>query len=65
MSYFGLDGRVDTKTANNLLATSNILKHAGIDEDLVIDLNDSFPRIFERYGSLHLLFQASILISNI
>jgi hypothetical protein len=41
MSYFGLDGRVDTKTANNLLATSNILKHAGIDGDLVIDLNDS------------------------
>jgi hypothetical protein len=41
MSYFGLDGRVDIKTANNLLATSDILKHAGIDEDLVIDLNDS------------------------
>jgi hypothetical protein len=36
-----LDGRVDIKTANNHLATSDILKHAGIDEDLVIDLNDS------------------------
>lgn len=41
MSYFGWDGRVDFDTANNLLAASDVLKHAGIDEDLLIDLNDS------------------------
>jgi hypothetical protein len=41
MSYFGWDGRVDFDTANNLLAASDVLKHASIDEDLLIDLNDS------------------------
>jgi hypothetical protein len=41
MSYFGWDGRVDFDTANDLLAASDVLKHAGIDEDLLIDLNDS------------------------
>ena len=41
MSYFGWDGRVDFGTANDLLAASDVLKHAGIDEDLLIDLNDS------------------------
>ena len=41
MSYFGWDGRVDFDTAHDLLAASDVLKHAGIDEDLLIDLNDS------------------------
>lgn len=41
MSYFGWDGRVDFDTANDLLAASDVLKYAGIDEDLLIDLNDS------------------------
>ena len=41
MSYFGWDGRVDFDAANNLLAAADVLKHTGIDEDLLIDLNDS------------------------
>ena len=41
MSYFGWDGRIDFDTANNLLAASDILEDAGIDYDLLIDLNDS------------------------
>jgi hypothetical protein len=41
MSYFGWDGRVNYDAANNLLAASDELKHASIDEDLLIDMNDS------------------------
>ena len=41
MSYFGWDGRIDFDTANNLLAASDTLKHVGLDEDLLMDLNDS------------------------
>ena len=41
MSYYGWDGRIDFDTANNLLAASDMLKHIDIDEDLLIDLNDS------------------------
>ena len=41
MSYFGWDGRVDFDTAYDLLAASDVLKHADIDEDLLIDMNDS------------------------
>jgi hypothetical protein len=41
MSYLGWDGRVNFDTANCLLAVSDVLKHAGIDEDLLVDLNDS------------------------
>jgi hypothetical protein len=41
MSYLSWDGRVNFGTANSLLAVSDVLKHAGIDEDLLIDLNDS------------------------
>ena len=41
MSYYGWDGRIDFDTANNLLAASDMLKHVDIDEDLLIDLNDS------------------------
>jgi hypothetical protein len=41
MSYFGWDGRVNFDTAYDLLVASDVLKHADIDEDLVIDMNDS------------------------
>jgi ferritin-like protein len=39
MSYFGWDGRVDFDTAYDLLVASDMLKHAGIDEDLLINMN--------------------------
>lgn len=41
MSYFGWNGRVDFDTAYDLLVASDLLKHAGIDEDLLINMNDS------------------------
>jgi hypothetical protein len=41
MSYFGWDGRVDIGTANDFLAASHALKHAGIEEDLLIEMNES------------------------
>jgi hypothetical protein len=41
MSYFGWNGRINFDTANDLLAASDVLKYAGIDYDLLIDLNDS------------------------
>ncbi|MGE5662284.1 MAG: hypothetical protein ACM3X1_08565 [Ignavibacteriales bacterium] len=41
MSYFGWDGRVELDTANDLIAISDVLNHANIDYDLLIDLNDS------------------------
>jgi hypothetical protein len=41
MSYFGWDGRVEFDTAYDLLVASDVLKYAGIDEDLLIDMNDS------------------------
>jgi hypothetical protein len=41
MSYFGWDGRVDFDTVYDLLIASDVLKRADIDEDLLIDMNDS------------------------
>jgi hypothetical protein len=41
MSYLGWEGRLNFDTANNLLAVSDVLKHAGIEEDLLIEMNDS------------------------
>jgi hypothetical protein len=41
MSYFGWDGKDDFDTARILVAALGELKHAGIDEDLLINLNDS------------------------
>ena len=41
MSYFGWDGRVNFDTAYDLLVASDVLKYADIDEDLLIDMNDS------------------------
>jgi hypothetical protein len=34
-------GRIELDTANDLIAISDVLKHANIDYDLLIDLNDS------------------------
>jgi hypothetical protein len=41
MSYFGWDGKEDIDATNDILATIFELKNAGIDADLLIDLNDS------------------------
>jgi hypothetical protein len=41
MSYFGWDGKDDYTAASRLFATLDQLKYAGIDEDLLINLNDS------------------------
>jgi hypothetical protein len=41
MSYFGWDGRDDFDSARALFAALGELKHAGIEEDLLIELNDS------------------------
>jgi hypothetical protein len=41
MSYYGWDGRDDSDAAELILAASIQLKHADIDEGLLIDLNDS------------------------
>ena len=41
MSYFGWNGRDDYDAANNSFAALGELKHASIDEDLLINLNDS------------------------
>jgi hypothetical protein len=41
MSYFGWDGTDDFDTAKVLFAALGKLKRAGIDEDLLINLNDS------------------------
>ena len=41
ISYYGWDGKDDSDAAELLLATSTQMKHAVIDEGLLIDLNDS------------------------
>jgi hypothetical protein len=41
MSYYGWDGKDDLDAAKKLLAALVELKDAGIDEGLLIDLNDS------------------------
>jgi hypothetical protein len=41
MSYFNWDGKDDYMAASGLFAALGEFKHAGIDEDLLINLNDS------------------------
>ena len=41
MSYFGWNGKNEPGSARRLLTASIQLKHADIDEGLVMDLNDS------------------------
>ena len=42
MSYYGWDGRDDSDAAELLLAASIQLKHAVVDEGLLIDLNHTY-----------------------
>jgi hypothetical protein len=41
MSYFGWDGSDYLDAANGLIAAADELNGAGIDEDLLIELNDA------------------------
>src|ERR687891_2885330 len=41
MSYFGWNGKDDSKATTKLLGTLIALRHAGIDKDLLIELSDS------------------------
>ena len=41
MSYYGWNGKDDTQASGKLLGTLIALRHAGIDKNLLIDLNDS------------------------
>jgi hypothetical protein len=41
MSYFGWNGKIDPGSARRLLAAFISLKNEGIDEELLIHLNDS------------------------
>ena len=41
MSYFGWDGKDCLDAASGLLAVADELERAGINEDLLIELNDS------------------------
>jgi hypothetical protein len=47
MSYFGWNGKDDSSAATKLLAALIALRHARIDKDLLIDLNDT--------GATHLM----------
>ena len=52
MSYFGWDGTDDFDTAKVLFVALGKLKQAGIDEDLLINLNDSGYSFDEIAGAL-------------
>ena len=41
MSYYGWDGKEDSRTSKKLLSGFIALTHAGVSKDLVIQLNDS------------------------
>jgi hypothetical protein len=41
MSYFGWSGRDDSQAASKLLGTLIALRSAGIDKNLLIEMNDS------------------------
>ena len=41
MSYYGWNGKDDTRASGKLLGALIALRHAGIDKHLLIDLNDS------------------------
>lgn len=56
MSYFGWDGRVDSRASRKFLSAFNTLSHAGINKDLVVQLNDagmSFDGIADYLDQLH------------
>jgi hypothetical protein len=41
MSYYGWNGKDDSQAASELLGTLIALRYAGIDRNLLIDMNDS------------------------
>jgi hypothetical protein len=41
MSYYGWDGQDDSQAASKLLGTLIVLRCAGIDKNLLIEMNDS------------------------
>jgi hypothetical protein len=41
MSYFGWDGKDDSRAASKLLGALIALRYAGIDKNLIIEMNDS------------------------
>jgi hypothetical protein len=41
MSYYGWNGKDDSQAASELLGTLISLRYAGIDRNLLIDMNDS------------------------
>ena len=41
MSYFGCDGQDDFQASSKLLGTLIALKSAGVDRNLLIEMNDS------------------------
>ena len=41
MSYYGWNGKDDSQAASKLLGTLIALRYAGIDRNLLIDMNDS------------------------
>ena len=41
LSYFGWDGKDDTRASRKLLSTFIALINAGVSKDLVVQLNDS------------------------
>lgn len=41
MSYYGWNGKDDSDAASKLLGTFIALRHAGVDKNLLIEMNDS------------------------
>jgi hypothetical protein len=41
MSYFGWNGKDDSQATSKLLGILIALRHAGIDKNLIIEMNDS------------------------
>jgi hypothetical protein len=41
MSYYGWNGKDDSQAASKLLGTLGALRYAGIDRNLLIEMNDS------------------------
>jgi hypothetical protein len=41
MSYYGWDGKDDSRAASKLLGALIALRYAGIDKNLIIEMNDS------------------------
>jgi hypothetical protein len=56
MSYFGWDGRDDSRASRKFLSVFNALSHGGFNKDLVVQLNDagmSFDGIADYLDHLH------------